>query len=78
MFTFFNYSTINNLIIIVIAPKIHTPKNSRRSLNYFPEENIEFEENVNLSSEFNGVFPLSQTSVVSFNLDNNKENEVKY
>lgn len=61
---------------IVLVPKICTPKDSKRSLNFYSEEKIESEGNLNLSSELNGVFPLSQTSVVSFNLDDNNENEV--
>jgi len=61
---------------VLTAPKINTPKDSKRSLNFFPEENIEPKENLNLSSELNGVFPLSQTSVGSLNLDNGHRNEV--
>jgi len=41
-------------------------------------EKVEYEGNFNLSSELNGVFPLSQTSVISYNLDDNNENEVCY
>lgn len=59
-------------------PKICSPKDSKRSLNFCSQENIESEENLNSSNELNGVFPLSQTSVVSFNLDDNNESEVCY
>lgn len=62
--------------IFFTAPKIHTPKDSKRSLNFYSQDNIESENNLNSSSELNDVLPLSQTSVVSFNLDENTENEV--
>lgn len=60
------------------VPKICSPKDSKRSLNFFSQENVEAQGNMNLSSELNGVFPLSQSSVVSFNLDDNNENVVCY
>ncbi|KAL4090783.1 hypothetical protein QTP88_025559 [Uroleucon formosanum] len=63
------------------AVKICSPKDSRRSLKFSSRfssnEKIESEGNLNLSSELNGVFPLSQTSVVSFNLNDNNENEAQ-
>lgn len=69
---------IYSLFLLFIAVKICSPKDSRRSLKFSSNEKIESERNFNLSSELNGVFPLSQTSVVSFNLDDNNENEVYY
>ncbi|XP_015371775.1 PREDICTED: chromosome transmission fidelity protein 18 homolog [Diuraphis noxia] len=59
------------------AVKICSPKDTRRSLKFSSNERVEYEGNFNLSSELNGVFPLSQTSVVSCNLDGNNENEVQ-
>lgn len=61
---------------LLTVPKVHTPKDSKRSLNFCSQENIETEGNLNSSSELNDVLPLSQTSVVSFNLDDVNENEV--
>jgi len=69
---------IPSLFLLFIAVKICSPKDTRRSLKFSSKEKVEYEENFNLSSELNGVFPLSQTSVVSFNLDDNNENEVCY
>jgi len=66
------------LFLLFIAVKICSPKDSRRSLKFSSNDKIESEGNFNLSSELNGVFPLSQTSVVSFNLDDNNEDEVCY
>lgn len=63
---------------MLAVSKIYSPKDSKRSLNFFSQENNESERNHNLSSELNGVLPLSQTSVVSFNLDDNDENQVCY
>lgn len=58
------------------VPKTKTLKDSKRTLQFSSQENIESKVNLNSSSELNGVLPLSQTSVVSFNLDD--ENEVCY
>lgn len=73
---------IHSFCLLFIAVKICSPKDSRRSLKFSSRfssnEKIESEGNLNLSSELNGVFPLSQTSVVSFNLNDNNENEVCY
>lgn len=66
------------LFLLFTVPKICSPKDSKRSLNFFSQENIESDGNLNSSSELNGVLPLSQTSVVSFNLDDKNENEVSY
>jgi len=66
------------IFFLFTATKINTPKDSKRSLNFFSQENIEPVVNLNSSSELNGVFPLSQTSVVSFNLDDINENKVCY
>jgi hypothetical protein len=62
--------------ILFTVPKIHTPKDSKRSLNFYSQDNIELEGNLNSSSDLNDVLPLSQTSVVSLNLDDNTKNEV--
>lgn len=64
-------------LILFTAPKIFTPKDSKRSLKFSPKETSKSESYFNLSSESNGdVFPLSQTSVVSFNLDDDLNKEV--
>ncbi|XP_050424390.1 chromosome transmission fidelity protein 18 homolog [Adelges cooleyi] len=58
------------------VPKRHSPKESKRSLNFRTENSIsETTEKLNFSSDLNGVFPLSQSSVVSFGLDENNEND---
>lgn len=67
------------LLLLAAAPKCITPKDSKRSLNFLSQESTVLEDNFNLSSELNGVFPLSQqsqTSEVSFHLDDNNETEV--
>lgn len=69
------------ILLLLTAPKCITPKDSKRSLNFFSQESSVLEDNFNLSSELNGVFPLSQpsqTSEVSFNLGDNNETEVCY
>lgn len=53
------------------------PKDTRRSLKFSSNEKNEYEENFNLSSELNGVFPLSQASVVSFDLDDYNGNNAQ-
>lgn len=65
------------VLLLLIVSKIYSPKDSKRSLNFFSQEDIE-SENHNLSNDLNGVLPLSQTSVVSFNLDDNDENQVRF
>ncbi|XP_026823474.1 chromosome transmission fidelity protein 18 homolog [Rhopalosiphum maidis] len=66
---------MNEMDFTTDAIKICSPKDTRRSLKFSSNENVESEGNINLSSELNGVFPLSQTSVVSFNLDDSDKNE---
>lgn len=64
------------ILLLFTVPKTKTLKDSKRTLQFSSQENIESKVNLNSSSELNGVLPLSQTSVVSFNLDD--ENEVCY
>lgn len=71
LWTYFIY-----YLLLFTVPNICTHKDSKRSLNFCTQENKQSEENLNSSTELNGIVPLSQTSVVSFNLDDNIENEV--
>lgn len=66
---------MNEMDFTTDAVKICSPKDTRRSLKFSSNEKVESERNINLSSELNGVFPLSQTSVVSFNLDDSNSDE---
>uniref|UniRef100_A0A2S2NZK5 Chromosome transmission fidelity protein 18 n=1 Tax=Schizaphis graminum TaxID=13262 RepID=A0A2S2NZK5_SCHGA len=68
---------MNEMDFTTDAIKICSPKDTRRSLKFSSNEKVESEGNFNLSSELNGVFPLSQTSVVSFNLDDSDKNEAE-
>ncbi|XP_060851143.1 chromosome transmission fidelity protein 18 homolog [Rhopalosiphum padi] len=68
---------MNEMDFTTDAIKICSPKDTRRSLKFSSTEKVESEGNLNLSSELNGVFPLSQTSVVSFNLDDSDKNEAE-
>ncbi|KAF0755680.1 chromosome transmission fidelity protein 18 [Aphis craccivora] len=68
---------MNEMDFTTDAVKICSPKDTRRSLKFSSNEKVESERNFNLSSELNGVFPLSQTSVVSFNLDDSNSDEVQ-
>ncbi|XP_025199726.1 chromosome transmission fidelity protein 18 homolog [Melanaphis sacchari] len=68
---------MNEMDFTTDTVKICSPKDTRRSLKFSSNDVADSEGNLNLSSELNGVFPLSQTSMVSFNLDDSNKNKAQ-